>query len=79
MAMDSVVSIIPPDNRVSALNVARALWPVTPSFSSVVENRCLDGSKKYFNIYDNIIYWEGEKAIQVVVEDVTSKVALERS
>ncbi|CAH6879162.1 GGDEF domain-containing protein [Vibrio chagasii] len=79
LAMNSVISIIPPDNRINALKRSQNIMAGhTPSFSSVVENRCLDGSKKYFNIYDNIIYWEGEKAIQVVVEDVTSKVALEK-
>lgn len=79
LAMNSVISIIPPDNRASALKRSQSIMAGhTPSFSSVVENRCLDGSKKYFNIYDNIIYWEGQKAIQVVVEDVTGKVALER-
>lgn len=79
LAMNSVISIIPPDNRINALKRSQNIMADhTPSFSSVVENRCLDGSKKYFNIYDNIIYWEGEKAIQVVVEDVTSKVALEK-
>ena len=79
LAMDSVISIIPPHNRVSALKRSQSIMAGhTPSFSSVVENHCLDGSKKYFNIYDNIIFWEGEKAIQVVVEDVTSKVALEK-
>ncbi|WP_133152749.1 PAS domain-containing protein, partial [Vibrio sp. 10N.261.52.A1] len=79
LAMNSVISIIPPDNRINALKRSQNIMAGhTPSFSLVVENRCLDGSKKYFNIYDNIIYWEGEKAIQVVVEDVTSKVALEK-
>ncbi|EDK26757.1 sensory transduction/ GGDEF family protein [Vibrionales bacterium SWAT-3] len=79
LAMDSVISIIPPGNRINALKRSQSIMAGhTPSFSSVVENHCLDGSKKYFNIYDNIIYWEGEKAIQVVVEDVTSKVALEK-
>ncbi|MBY7731473.1 sensor domain-containing diguanylate cyclase [Vibrio splendidus] len=79
LTMESVISIIPPDNRINAMRRSNnILAGNTPSFSSVVENHCLDGSKKHFNIYDNIIYWEGEKAIQVVVEDVTDKVRLEQ-
>ncbi|MEH0665891.1 GGDEF domain-containing protein [Vibrio scophthalmi] len=43
----------------------------------VVENICFDGEKRYFNIYDNLIEWDGEPAIQAVLEDVTEKVELE--
>ncbi|CAH0529794.1 sensor domain-containing diguanylate cyclase [Vibrio hippocampi] len=48
-----------------------------PKASSVVKNIGLDGISRYFNIYDNVIYWQGELAVQVVLEDVTDKVALE--
>ncbi|MEZ8723226.1 diguanylate cyclase [Vibrio pomeroyi] len=79
LAMDSIISIIPPDNRTNAMRRCQSILAGdTPSFSSVVENQCFDGSKKHFNIYDNIINWEGEKAIQVVVEDVSDKVILEQ-
>ena len=47
--------------------------------SIVIENICFDGSKRFFNIYDNLIEWEGEPAVQVVLEDVTEKVALEQA
>lgn len=79
LAMDSIISIIPPDSRINAMRRSQSILAGdTPSFSSVVENQCFDGSKKHFNIYDNIINWEGEKAIQVVIEDVSDKVILEQ-
>jgi diguanylate cyclase len=34
--------------------------------------------KRYFNIYDNRIEWDGEPAVQSVIEDVTKKVELEQ-
>lgn len=46
--------------------------------STVVENIGLDGVSRFFNIYDNAIDWKGERAVQVVLEDVTEKVALEK-
>ncbi|PFG45432.1 PAS domain S-box-containing protein/diguanylate cyclase (GGDEF)-like protein [Vibrio sp. ES.051] len=45
---------------------------------SVVENICFDGKKRYFSVYDNVIEWDGEPAIQAVIEDVTDKVELEK-
>ncbi|MCR9352217.1 sensor domain-containing diguanylate cyclase [Vibrio alginolyticus] len=45
---------------------------------TVVENICFDGEKRYFNVYDTIIEWDGEAAVQSVVEDVTKNVELER-
>ena len=46
--------------------------------STVVENICLDGVHRFFNIYDNAITWKGQPAVQVVLEDVTQKVMLEK-
>ncbi|WP_375748878.1 diguanylate cyclase [Vibrio sp. HN007] len=43
----------------------------------LVENICFDGQKRYFNVYDNKIDWDGEPAMQAVIEDVTEKVKLE--
>ncbi|MCL1035854.1 sensor domain-containing diguanylate cyclase [Shewanella submarina] len=45
---------------------------------NIVENVSFDGTKRYFNIYDNRIEWDGEPAIQAVIEDVTEKVELEQ-
>ncbi|MDG3085365.1 sensor domain-containing diguanylate cyclase [Vibrio hannami] len=45
---------------------------------TVVENICFDGKKRYFSVYDNLIEWDGEPAMQAVIEDVTKQVLLEK-
>jgi len=47
--------------------------------SVVAENICFDGTRRFFNIYDNLIEWDGAPAVQVTLEDVTDKVQLERT
>ena len=49
------------------------------SKSNIVENICFDGKKRFFNIYDSPIEWEGEPAMQVVLEDFTDKVEFEKA
>ena len=44
---------------------------------TVVKNRCFDGEIRYFRVYDNLIEWDGEPAVQAVIEDVTDRVILE--
>lgn len=44
----------------------------------MVENIGFDGVHRFFNIYDNAITWKGQPAVQVVLEDVTQKVMLEK-
>ena len=79
LAMDSIISIVPEDQREAAIRrCGNILDGHTPNFSSVVSNQCFDGSYKYFNLYDNVINWEGEDAIQVILEEVTDKVLLEK-
>lgn len=79
LSMESVISIVPEEQRQSAIKRCHNILNGNPpSFSSVVINQCFDGTKKYFNLYDNVINWEGEDAIQVVLEEVTDKVELER-
>lgn len=79
LAMDSIISIVPQAQRMTAITRCHnILNGKPPSFSSIVENCCFDGTNKHFTIYDNVIHWEGEDAIQVVLEDVTDKVALEK-
>ena len=46
--------------------------------NTVLENICFDGVKRYFSVYDNRIEWDGEPAMQAVIEDVTKKVELEK-
>lgn len=45
---------------------------------SVVRNICFDGQERYFSIYDNAIEWNGEMAVQAVIEDITDRVELEK-
>ncbi len=79
LAMDSIISIIPEAERPIAIRRYESILNGnTPNFSSVVTNRCFDDSYKYFNLYDNVINWEGEDAIQVILEEVTDKVLLEK-
>ncbi|MFS1417782.1 diguanylate cyclase [Vibrio splendidus] len=79
LAMDSILSIVPEDQRSTAIRrCENILNGNTPNFSSVVSNQCFDGTHKYFNLYDNVINWEGEDAIQVILEEVTDKILLER-
>ncbi|UPR30212.1 GGDEF domain-containing protein [Vibrio crassostreae] len=79
LAMDSIISIIPEEQHSNAIRRCESILNGnTPNFSSVVSNHCFDGSYKYFNIYDNVINWEGEDAIQVILEEVTDKVLLEK-
>ena len=79
LSMESVISIVPEEQRQSAIKRCHNILNGNPpSFSSVVINQCFDGTKKYFNLYDNVINWEGEDAIQVILEEVTDKVLLEK-
>lgn len=45
---------------------------------NVVENICYDGVKRHFRVYDNLIEWDGEPAVQAVIEDVTETIELEK-
>ena len=49
-----------------------------PGAHSVVRNICFDGQERYFSIYDNAIEWDGEMAVQAVIEDITDRVELEK-
>ncbi|MEZ9254048.1 diguanylate cyclase [Vibrio cyclitrophicus] len=49
-----------------------------PGAHSVVRNICFDGKERYFSIYDNAIEWDGEMAVQAVIEDITDRVELEK-
>ncbi|MFT7052684.1 MAG: diguanylate cyclase (GGDEF)-like protein/PAS domain S-box-containing protein [Psychromonas sp.] len=46
--------------------------------SHIIENIRFDGEKRFFNIYDHAIHWEGEPAVEVVIVDVTDKVMAEQ-
>ncbi|EDK28806.1 sensory transduction/ GGDEF family protein [Vibrionales bacterium SWAT-3] len=79
LQLDSILDLVPQQNVESICQRYQAVISGEPSgTSNVVENIGLDGVHRFFNIYDNAIIWEGEPAMQVVLEDVTQKVMLER-
>lgn len=79
MEIDSILQFIPPEKHDTARVHYRNIMKGTiTNKSSVAENICFDGSKRFFNIYDNPIEWEGEPAMQVMLEDFTDKVKLEK-
>ncbi|WP_299570838.1 sensor domain-containing diguanylate cyclase [uncultured Shewanella sp.] len=79
MGIDSVLKLIPHQYQVLAKqHYQEIICGNTVGSTSVVENICFDGSTRFFNIYDNLIEWDGEPAVQVVIEDVTDKVQLEK-
>ncbi|MFT6926168.1 MAG: diguanylate cyclase (GGDEF)-like protein/PAS domain S-box-containing protein [Psychromonas sp.] len=46
--------------------------------SHIIENIRFDGEKRFFNIYDQVIHWQGEPAVEVVMVDITDKVMAEK-
>lgn len=79
LQLDSILNLVPQQNVESICQRYQAVISGEPSgTSNVVENIGLDGVHRFFNIYDNAIIWEGEPAMQVVLEDVTQKVMLEK-
>ncbi|MFA0210360.1 diguanylate cyclase [Vibrio artabrorum] len=79
LQLDSILDLIPQNNTNDIRKHYQAIVSGELSgTSTVVENIGFDGIHRFFNIYDNAITWEGEVAIQVVLEDVTQKVLLEK-
>jgi diguanylate cyclase (GGDEF)-like protein/PAS domain S-box-containing protein len=79
LALDSILPLLTDAERDKILkhyqNLVRRNISGT---STVVENIGFDGKHRFFNIYDNAINYKGDWAVQVTLEDVTEKVALER-
>ncbi len=79
MEMESILEIIPEKNQETVKQHYRDIISKKIVGRSVTtENICFDGSRRFFNIYDNVIEWDGEPAVQVILEDVTDKVLLEQ-
>ncbi|WED23543.1 diguanylate cyclase [Vibrio sp. JC009] len=75
----NVFDFIPDDARELALTrYDDIIRGKVEGFHHITENTCFDGKQRYFNVYDNLIDWDGEPAIQAVIEDVTEKVKLEQ-
>jgi len=80
MAIDSILQFIPAEKHEQAIEHYQQLMDgISDSKSVIVENICFDGKKRFFNIYDSPIEWEGEPAMQVVLEDFTDKVEFEKA
>jgi diguanylate cyclase (GGDEF)-like protein len=75
----SVLDIIPKEYHVDALDrCEKVLRGEAVGESHIIDNVRLDGQRRYFNIYDHAINWEGEPALEVVVVDVTDKVVAQK-
>ncbi|MDP5255005.1 MULTISPECIES: sensor domain-containing diguanylate cyclase [unclassified Vibrio] len=75
----NLLDFIPEPERESAINNYQDIVSGQVKGScNVVENICYDGVRRHFRVYDNLIDWDGEPAVQVVIEDVTEKIELEK-
>ena len=79
LKLDSILTLVPKQNTDGISKHYQAIVSGELSgTSTVVENIGFDGIHRFFNIYDNAITWRGQLAVQVVLEDVTQKVMLEK-
>ncbi|CAK1765659.1 PAS domain S-box-containing protein/diguanylate cyclase (GGDEF)-like protein [Vibrio crassostreae] len=79
LKLDSILDLVPQQNTEGISKHYHAIVSGELSgTSTVVENIGFDGVHRFFNIYDNAIIWKGQPAVQVVLEDVTQKVMLEK-
>ncbi|SBT15072.1 sensor domain-containing diguanylate cyclase [Vibrio celticus] len=79
LELDSILELVPKQNTDGISKHYHAIVSGELSgTSTVVENIGFDGVHRFFNIYDNAITWKGQPAVQVVLEDVTQKVMLEK-
>ncbi|UPR48627.1 GGDEF domain-containing protein [Vibrio cyclitrophicus] len=79
LELDSILELVPKQNTDGISKHYQAIVSGELSgTSTVVENIGFDGVHRFFNIYDNAITWKGQPAVQVVLEDVTQKVMLEK-
>ncbi|CDT97717.1 sensory transduction/ GGDEF family protein [Vibrio coralliirubri] len=79
LELDSIFELVPKQNTDGISKHYHAIVSGELSgTSTVVENIGFDGVHRFFNIYDNAITWKGQPAVQVVLEDVTQKVMLEK-
>ena len=79
LALESILELVPQQNTDGIYKHYQAIVSGELSgTSTVVENIGFDGVHRFFNIYDNAITWKDQPAVQVVLEDVTQKVMLEK-
>ncbi|MDD9175304.1 sensor domain-containing diguanylate cyclase [Aliivibrio finisterrensis] len=79
MALDNFMRIIPERNHDYAKNRYQELISgKVKSTNSIVENIAFDGEIRYFHLFESVINWDGEPAVQSSMIDVTEKYNLER-
>ena len=75
----NILDIIPADFHAQAIDrYNKVIAGEAIGESHIIENIRFDGEKRFFNIYDHAILWQGEPAIEVVLVDVTDKVMAEK-
>lgn len=79
LQLDNISDLLPKQNK---KNLDKHYQTLTsrklPCKSHAVENIGLDGVHRFFNIYEMLVFWQGEPAIQVGLEEVTKQVMLEK-
>lgn len=79
MAMGSLKCIIPEQNQHAAVDMHNQLISgKVKNNSCLVENICLDGKIRYFQLFESMIIWDGKPAVQSSLMDVTDRYLLEQ-
>lgn len=79
LAVESILNLTPEHQHLRVkTHYQNMLKGSVKNSSRIVERICFDGCKRFFNLYENVIEWEDEPAIQVVLEDFTDKVKFEQ-
>lgn len=80
LSQESILDRVLPENRQIAILRQEEILNSSGSFheSHLYQNICYDNTKRYFNVYDTLIEWNGKPALHTVLEDVTEKVALQK-
>jgi diguanylate cyclase (GGDEF)-like protein/PAS domain S-box-containing protein len=75
----SILDIIPTEFHAQAIDrYNKVITGEAIGESHIIENIRFDGEKRFLNIYDHAIHWQGELAVEVVIVDVTDKVMAEK-
>lgn len=80
MALDSLEQLIPDEH----LEFSRAQYQKLINFEKaesniVIDNYDLSGNRKVFHIFESVIDWNGEPAVQISLIDVTEKFQKEKN
>ncbi len=79
MSLDSFLCVVPEYNRENAKNRYQQLISgEMNATNSIVENITFDGQQRYFQLFESVINWDGELAVQSSIIDATDKYHLEQ-